>query len=178
MVGVILGPNASCREDEFVCSNGHCINPDYVCDFEDDCLDRSDELNCRESTIFLLKAEVKSCFVIIAYIQGQCDFQNMLCGWLRVTPTVWYIDTHASANVKGTGPSFDHTYQNNSGYYLFSFSGHPRPPGQEFIVYYVSDFPAVTDGSCLFRFWYHMYGVNMGRLEVQQEDTVLLIVYN
>ncbi|XP_062522144.1 MAM and LDL-receptor class A domain-containing protein 2-like isoform X2 [Corticium candelabrum] len=141
-------PNRRCRENEFICSNGHCINSDYVCDYEHDCHDGSDEINC-------------------PYVDGRCDFQETGCGWLTVeSPTVWFLDREKTIST-ATGPSFDHTYQNNSGYYVYAESSSPRPNGGSvFSLVYQNSFPAVIDGSCKFRFWYHMYGYHMGKLEV------------
>lgn len=34
----------------FSCANHNCINADWRCDFDDDCGDNSDELNCPQST--------------------------------------------------------------------------------------------------------------------------------
>ncbi|XP_041365332.1 low-density lipoprotein receptor-related protein 4-like [Gigantopelta aegis] len=38
--------NSFCREGEFNCSNGVCINANWTCDGDFDCEDRSDEINC------------------------------------------------------------------------------------------------------------------------------------
>ncbi|XP_063907725.1 sortilin-related receptor-like isoform X2 [Zophobas morio] len=36
----------NCTEQEFACRNGLCIRATFKCDGDDDCLDKSDELNC------------------------------------------------------------------------------------------------------------------------------------
>lgn len=42
-----------CSRDEFKCDNGACINIDFYCDGQPDCLDDSDERGCsgREITL-------------------------------------------------------------------------------------------------------------------------------
>jgi len=37
-----------CTLDEFKCTNGHCVALPYVCDHNDNCGDRTDELGCSE----------------------------------------------------------------------------------------------------------------------------------
>ena len=40
-------PPRVCRDDQFKCANGICINKNWVCDFDNDCGDMSDEpANC------------------------------------------------------------------------------------------------------------------------------------
>lgn len=37
-----------CTLEEFKCTNGHCVALPYVCDHNDNCGDRTDELGCSE----------------------------------------------------------------------------------------------------------------------------------
>lgn len=39
----IIGKPRECSRDEFKCDNGACINSDFYCDGQTDCLDNSDE---------------------------------------------------------------------------------------------------------------------------------------
>jgi len=50
-LGVYL-PGESCDVDDFLCMNGHCIAENLRCNNRDDCLDFSDENNCRMWIIF------------------------------------------------------------------------------------------------------------------------------
>ena len=36
----------SCRNDEFECDEGSCISVKYLCDHEEDCPNREDEIGC------------------------------------------------------------------------------------------------------------------------------------
>ena len=46
----------ACPIGGFHCSNGKCINNQYKCDLENDCLDNSDELDCPKNCHFLLQS--------------------------------------------------------------------------------------------------------------------------
>lgn len=37
-----------CTLEQFKCTNGHCVDKQYVCDHNDNCGDRTDELGCSE----------------------------------------------------------------------------------------------------------------------------------
>lgn len=43
---VYILENVTCREGTFPCGSGECISSSKQCDFNDDCFDGSDELNC------------------------------------------------------------------------------------------------------------------------------------
>lgn len=51
-----------CGFNGFRCSNAKCISKAQLCDFQRDCPNGEDELNC-----------------------GICDFENSTCGWLIFT---------------------------------------------------------------------------------------------
>ena len=35
-----------CLSEEFKCNNGNCIDPEWKCDGEDDCMDGTEEKDC------------------------------------------------------------------------------------------------------------------------------------
>lgn len=47
---------ASCPSGTFHCSNGKCVNRQFVCDGSDDCGDDSDELNCPDQCRFHMES--------------------------------------------------------------------------------------------------------------------------
>lgn len=52
---------AACTASQFKCGNGQCIDSDDRCNNVEDCLDRSDELNCREYIRRIFFSSVSSC---------------------------------------------------------------------------------------------------------------------
>ena len=48
---VKIGGNSTCTTEQFTCPNGRCIPLHWKCDRDDDCGDRSDEMDCRKSFI-------------------------------------------------------------------------------------------------------------------------------
>lgn len=46
----------ACPDQTFHCSNGKCINDQFVCDGQNDCGDSSDELNCPDKCQFHLES--------------------------------------------------------------------------------------------------------------------------
>ena len=98
-----------------------------------------------------------------------CDFETSGCQWKSSELGVkkWNIGSGRTPSQK-TGPSFDHTYKNVSGNYLFfeaSWSGKGTPPlkaGQRIVL----ESPLILSSQVCLRFAYHMYGQSVGALEV------------
>lgn len=140
-------PNTtSCIMGQFTCASGHCIPEVQKCDFQADCCDRSDE-------------NMATCS---GY--NMCDFEFGLCGWQQLTNDQFDWQRHRGpTSTYGTGPSADHTKGTNSGFYLFIESSQPRKQGDAARISFSLQPPV---GICAMRFWYHMYGTNVGQLNV------------
>ena len=74
----------------------------------------------------------------------------------------WYLMQGPTSSYN-TGPSGDHT--TGSGIYYYIESSYPNYPNKTFISYTPTFDVSATPGKVL-SFWYHMYGVTMGDLEI------------
>ncbi|CAF1456361.1 unnamed protein product, partial [Rotaria sordida] len=160
--------------DPFNCSNGNCIHQDNLCDYSDDCGDNTDENSCEK------------------YVQ-MCNFENNaepICSWShdddadfrwqrmrgdQVNNFDWYDDFWQLY-----GPDRDHTLGTSKGHFLFLEASAPRQPNDTARV--VSPvFAPTTSGECQFRFWYHMYGYDVGALNIYTRTFIggpLTLVWN
>jgi len=138
-------PRPSCPANYFTCDRKACISQSRVCDLTDDCGDNSDELNCANYT--------------------QCDFENGICDWNNIygedANLKWEIGSGATASLD-TGPSRDHTTGSSEGHYIYIEAS--NPPGSKALL--ISPIVLPSSQNCRFRFFYHMYGLNIGSLNV------------
>ena len=91
--------SASCNaQTQFKCKNGVCIDSNQVCDFNDNCDDGSDELNCDNNLM--------------------CSFENGLCDWQiqNKKTNLWTIESGYISAVYG--PTYDHTIGLRKGHNL------------------------------------------------------------
>ena len=98
----------------------------------------------------------------------ECAFENSkLCGWTNEANSIddfdWTRQSGATSS-SGTGPGFDHTSGTAQGYYMFIETSSPQKLGDKARL--LSPKYTKTTGKCL-RFWYHMYGVGIGTLNVR-----------
>nr|XP_015209861.1 PREDICTED: MAM and LDL-receptor class A domain-containing protein 1-like [Lepisosteus oculatus] len=96
---------ATCPGDEFQCSNLVCIDMGKICDFSDDCGDRSDEIDCG----------------LLGY-KEHCSFENGLCSWEKSDlDTPGYEWKRQEGQIGGgvTGPPRDHTKNSAAGKQAF-----------------------------------------------------------
>uniref|UniRef100_A0A7M4FXD0 MAM and LDL receptor class A domain containing 1 n=1 Tax=Crocodylus porosus TaxID=8502 RepID=A0A7M4FXD0_CROPO len=146
----LLIPGRPCTSEEFTCANKHCIPKDNLCDFMNDCADKSDE-------------SPNICSTSI----GRCDFEFDLCDWeqSRKDDFDWNLRTGSTPKT-GTGPTADHTLQGPSGHYIFIKSSFPQLPEQKARI--SSPMLSGNSKNCKILFYYHMYGASIGSLIVYQ----------
>ncbi|KAJ7996718.1 hypothetical protein DPEC_G00239940 [Dallia pectoralis] len=103
-----------------------------------------------------------------------CSFNAGLCFW-RQDPEDdgdW-IRTNVPTFPPLTGPNLDHTFGNQSGYYIVT----PVSPGQWEKIFNIRSLQLTpsTEPVCL-KFWYHMYGEDVHRLTVSVEKLLSSVV--
>ncbi|XP_020605209.1 uncharacterized protein LOC110044027 isoform X4 [Orbicella faveolata] len=152
--------NVACRDGTFQCRSGECISLSLQCDFNDDCFDGSDELNCGLQT------------------PGRCDFDVDLCHWQNLTDDDfdWQRHTGDTPSIQ-TGPMYDHSKgYRGGGYYLYIEASSPRKQGD--IARIMSpQFMWKNVANCTLRFYYHMTGLwgwsqSIGTLRVRLRNTI------
>ncbi|XP_030849917.1 MAM and LDL-receptor class A domain-containing protein 1-like [Strongylocentrotus purpuratus] len=97
---------------------------------------------------------------------SECDFENPdLCGYWQqnVTDDLDWYRVRGQTNTANTGPSNDHTYGTDAGYYMYIESSSPNQDGDTAQLW-TTPFPA-QGGHCI-EFSYHMWGDSMGTLNV------------
>ncbi|XP_014854147.1 PREDICTED: MAM and LDL-receptor class A domain-containing protein 2-like [Poecilia mexicana] len=94
----------SCSGNTFMCNNSACIDPSHVCDFSDDCGDRSDEIDCEKQGVV-----------------ERCNFEQGLCSWAHSDVDTPEGDWTRQAGQEGWprhGPPRDHTDNLATGHYI------------------------------------------------------------
>ncbi|XP_019632080.1 PREDICTED: MAM and LDL-receptor class A domain-containing protein 1-like [Branchiostoma belcheri] len=150
---------AQCTADQFKCALGFCIPQSQHCDFVDDCGDRSDEDS--------LSGHCER-------YPARCDFETDKCPryWIEEASDDfdWTLRAGSTAS-SGTGPSVDHTNRDPTGHYIYIESSAPRQPGDKARIR-TPPFSQAYDG-CKLRLFYHMYGVDVGSLNVYRRTSYL-----
>ncbi|KAJ8390627.1 hypothetical protein AAFF_G00102330 [Aldrovandia affinis] len=103
-----------------------------------------------------------------------CSFEQGLCFW-RQDPTEEgdWLRVNIPTFPPFTGPGFDHTLGNQSGYYIVTPGG-PAMWARSFRIYSLP--LAHTNGPVCLSFWYHMYGEDVRLLTVFVENQTMVVV--
>ncbi|XP_019621994.1 PREDICTED: MAM and LDL-receptor class A domain-containing protein 1-like [Branchiostoma belcheri] len=132
-------------EQSFQCESGECISNDLACNYEDNCVDSSDEGNPCDKEI------------------GRCDFQEDFCSWSQDPDDDFdFVRGAETTDTENTGPVTDHTHKSPFGYYSY-IEASRKQSGQTARLISPA-YSNVTD--CQFRFFYHMSGHHIGKLRV------------
>lgn len=102
--------------------------------------------------------------------KGSCDFESGKCDWIvDSTASASFTRNRGETQNRNTGPRYDHTKQDSTGYYLYMDSSQAQPKNIARVSY---TFTSVSNSSCQMNFFYHMYGTGMGvlRLFVEPKD--------
>nr|XP_054757010.1 MAM and LDL-receptor class A domain-containing protein 2-like [Lytechinus pictus] len=148
-------PETSCDIDEFRCSNRACINLEFLCDYDDDCGDYSDELQC-DSTSFT----------------GRCDFETDLCSFASLPGDfAWTLTSAALVADQSYAPTRDHTTNNKGGFYLLADSlGRQRGDVARVVSPVFESTGLIT--TCTIRFFFSAFGPDVGVFNVYTRYTV------
>ncbi|KAH9502694.1 hypothetical protein Btru_069532, partial [Bulinus truncatus] len=143
---------ASCKPSQFRCNtSGACIDPILQCDFNEDCLDGSDEEDslCGSYTMD--------------------DFEHSLGNWRQSTEDDFDWSRHQGQSVNvNNGPRRDHTLGTHFGHYmLFEAAGHRS--GQR--AQLLSPVFTPVQNDCWMVFVVYMYGTNTADLRVTTRTT-------
>ncbi|XP_033751987.1 MAM and LDL-receptor class A domain-containing protein 1-like [Pecten maximus] len=100
-----------------------------------------------------------------ASVNNSCDFESStICGYTHYTsdqhPFQWH---HGSTTSSGTGPSADHTLGTTAGHYVYMESSNVPV---NMTTHLITPAMSATSGPVCVRFYYHMYGRNIGALNV------------
>ena len=140
----------ACDRDEFLCGNDRCVPETAKCDLIDHCGDYSDEVPCSPSTDV-------DCTFEDGSAGTQCQYEQDV--WNGVN--AWRLVEGPSPSVT-TGPLYDHTLRRTTGHYmLFEASGILNHQYARLISATV-----ILDVEHCLRFYYFMYGDDVGSLKV------------
>ncbi|XP_071486327.1 MAM and LDL-receptor class A domain-containing protein 1-like [Diadema antillarum] len=104
---------------------------------------------------------------------GDCDFESGFCTWTN-DPTGdmfdWILGSGGTPSI-GTGPSVDHTLGTALGTFVFIETSSPQVFNDAARLRSQAFSATPSGGRCL-RFWYHMYGTQIGSLHIYLETVV------
>lgn len=121
-----------------------CISTSQICDFNKDCLNNADEAACGYNCDFE---------------RDQCNYTDPSAGAYK-----WRRQRAGTATPgSGSGPLIDHTLLNSNGYYMIVSANNGTIDDRAHLL---SPLLQQASATCELTFFYHMSGVNVGRLEV------------
>jgi hypothetical protein len=102
-----------------------------------------------------------------------CNFENDTCQMSVEAAPSGFTWTRFSGSTPSetTGPDFDHTTVTANGYYMYTEATSFEPG--EIAKLRLPSLAREPQGAICLTFWYHMYGMHIGALNVSQNDSIL-----
>eukprot|EP00057_Strongylocentrotus_purpuratus_P018295 XP_011672769.1 PREDICTED: MAM and LDL-receptor class A domain-containing protein 1-like [Strongylocentrotus purpuratus] len=95
---------------------------------------------------------------------ANCDFEDGMCGYEQATGHDFdWLRNQGKTPSDNTGPDYDHTTMTSEGWYMYMEASSPNMAGMETRL--LSPVIDLTTRLCL-HFWYHMFGREVGTLNV------------
>ncbi|CAF4840990.1 unnamed protein product, partial [Rotaria sp. Silwood1] len=144
---IIKNERVACTTNQFQCKRGGCIDQNRICDYTDDCGDRSDE---DDSTCSRLTG-----------IPG-CDFERNLCKFVSLSnQQLRFERIRADQLINDYAPERDHTLNNIAGSFVYVNTLDQPPNG----IGHLKSSPFISTPGCKVRFYYYMNSAtNPGQL--------------
>ncbi|XP_053484115.1 MAM and LDL-receptor class A domain-containing protein 2 isoform X3 [Ictalurus furcatus] len=103
---------------------------------------------------------------------GHCDFEVNMCSWrnLMAEDDMDWLRNQGNSRAPSTGPSVDHTTNSSIGYYLYVDTTVGHWGNRALLLSEI--YPSNNRGQC-FTFWYHIYGQNVGTLNLYINNRTL-----
>ncbi|XP_058250824.1 MAM and LDL-receptor class A domain-containing protein 1 [Hemibagrus wyckioides] len=103
---------------------------------------------------------------------GHCDFELNMCSWrnLMAEDNMDWLRNQGNSKAPSTGPSVDHTTNSPIGYYLYVDTTVGCWGDRALLLSEI--FPPGNREQC-FTFWYHIYGQNVGTLNLYINNRTL-----
>ncbi|KAI5627922.1 MAM and LDL-receptor class A domain-containing protein 1 [Silurus asotus] len=103
---------------------------------------------------------------------GHCNFEVNMCSWqnLMAEDNMDWLRNQGNSGAPSTGPSVDHTTNSSIGYYMYVDTTVGRWGDRALLLSEI--FPPYNSRQC-FTFWYHIYGQNVGTLNLYLNNRTL-----
>ncbi|XP_069940952.1 MAM and LDL-receptor class A domain-containing protein 2-like isoform X2 [Cherax quadricarinatus] len=148
----VLPTPSACKNGQFPCNNGVCVNESQICDYSDDCGDWSDE-------------SPDTCQLY----PERCNFETDFCHWTQdMEDDLDWVRRTGEMLDEDVGPDYDHTYSNETGFYMY-LQSIKDSQGKNAKISSAPFLP--SSGSCHFRFWYMMRNNQNASLRIYVQET-------
>ncbi|CAE1328782.1 unnamed protein product [Acanthosepion pharaonis] len=148
--------------------SGNIFLADVECNGTEGSILRCDHNNfehndCQHESDVGVNCEETSDEITMSNSVGDCSFEYGSCGYTNQGNSSFKWEREYGSTPSGwTGPSTDHTHGTTSGYYMYTEASSGDYGDKTYLASPISNYSPLSVS-----FWYHMYGSDMGTLNVK-----------